>query len=54
MNETATEPGKRVDRPRARPSVIDPQLADQLLGRAQSEGIVFSPRIGRNLALSRP
>jgi putative transposase len=39
MNDTATVPRRPVDRPPAQPSVVDQELADRLLARAQSEGV---------------
>jgi hypothetical protein len=39
MHDTAKVPGKRDDsRPAPRP-VVDEELADQLLGKAQAEGV---------------
>ena len=39
MTETARVPRKNGDRPDGLPPLIDEQLADQLLGKAQAEGV---------------
>jgi len=39
MTDTATVPRSQGDREPARPTLIDEQLADQLLGKAQAEGV---------------
>jgi hypothetical protein len=39
MTDTAMVPGKSEGRRPARPVLIDEQLADQLLGKAQAEGV---------------
>jgi len=39
MNDTAVVPRDQVDRAPVPPQVIDPELADQLLGKAQAEGV---------------
>jgi putative transposase len=39
MTDTAIVPRKNSDRPAGPASLIDEQLADQLLGRAQAEGV---------------
>jgi putative transposase len=39
MSDTAMVPGKNAGRKEGRPPLIHEQLADQLLGKAQSEGV---------------
>jgi hypothetical protein len=39
MTDTAMVPRKNSDRPDGPASLIDEQLADQLLGKAQAEGV---------------
>jgi hypothetical protein len=39
MNDTAGVPRNPADRAPARPQLIDEELADQLLGKAQAEGV---------------
>jgi putative transposase len=39
MTDTATVSRNQGDREPARPALIDEQLADQLLGKAQAEGV---------------
>ena len=39
MTDTATVRRNRDEREPARPALIDEQLADQLLGKAQAEGV---------------
>ena len=39
MTDTAMVPRRNGDRPDGRPPLIDEQLADQLLGKAQAEGV---------------
>src|SRR6516164_7236140 len=39
MTDTSTVPRKPEDRPPGRPPLVDEELADQLLGKAQAEGV---------------
>jgi putative transposase len=39
MTDTSTVPRKPEDRPPGRPALVDEQLADELLGKAQAEGV---------------
>jgi hypothetical protein len=39
MTDTSTVPRKPEDRPPGRPALVDEQLADELVGKAQVEGV---------------
>jgi hypothetical protein len=46
MTDTAMVPRKTGDRADGSPPLIDEQLADQLLGKAQAEGVELLGRTG--------